>query len=152
MEAGLATPALAERLGGWAADPTQWPVLAMLRKDHGVQGSCTTLRTLLGSLSAGMAPHRPPAQVDQVVRWLHQARASQGRFHPTLSVGRDGVNVSMRHGDWQEGATAPVAVLDRGGKRRGKGPLAGGRVKDFRAGENYLTRVHAARDQNFSIL
>jgi len=119
MEAGLATPALAERSGGWAADPTQRQVLAMLRKDHGVQGSCTTLRTLLGSLSAGMAPHRPPAQVEQVVRWLHQARASQGRFQPTLSVGRDGVNVSMRHGDWQEGTTATGAVLERGGKRVG---------------------------------
>ena len=91
----------------------------MLRKDHGVQWSCTTLRTLLGRLSAGMAPHRPPAQVDQVVRWLHQARASKGRLQPTLSVGRDGVNVPMRHGDWQEGATATVAVLDRRGKRVG---------------------------------
>jgi len=66
-----------------------------------------------------MAPHRPPAQVEQVVRWLHQARASKGRFQPTLSVGRDGVNVPMRHGDWQEGATATVAVLDRGGQRVG---------------------------------
>jgi len=91
----------------------------MLRKDHGVPGSCTTLRKLLGRLSAGMAPHRPPAQVDQVVRWLHQARASKGRFQPTLSVGRDGVNVPMRHGDGQEGATATVAVWDRRGTRVG---------------------------------
>jgi hypothetical protein len=119
IEAGLATPALAERIGGWAADHTQRQVLAMLRKDHGVQWSCTTLRKLLGSLSAGMAPHCPPAQVDQVVRWRHQARASKGRFQATLSVGRDGVNVPMRHGEWQEGATATVAVLDRGGKRVG---------------------------------
>ena len=90
MEAGLATPALAERIGGWAADHSQRQVLAMLTHDHGVQWSCTTLRKLLGSLSAGMAPHRHAAQTDQVVRWLHQARASTGRFQPTLAVGRDG--------------------------------------------------------------
>ena len=119
MEAGLATPALAERSGGWAADHTQRQGLAMVRKDHGVQWWCTTLRKLLGSLSAGMAPHRPTAQVEQVVRWRHQARASKGRFQPTLSVGRDGVKGPMCHGHWQEGATATVAVLDRGGKRVG---------------------------------
>ena len=119
IEAGLATPALAERIGAWAADHAQRQVLAMLRKDHGVQWSCTTLRKLLGSLSAGMAPHRPPAQVEQVVRWLHQARASHGRFQPTLAVGRDGVHVPLRHGDWKEGATATVSVMDRRGKRVG---------------------------------
>jgi hypothetical protein len=119
IEAGLATPALAERIGAWAADHTQRQVLAILRKDHGVQWSCTTLRKLLGSLSTGMAPHRLPAQVDQVMRWLHQARASHGRFQPTLAVGRDGVNVPLRHGDWKEGATATVSVMDRRGKRVG---------------------------------
>jgi hypothetical protein len=66
-----------------------------------------------------MAAHRHAAQVERVVGWLHQARGSQGRFQPTLSVGRDGVNVPLCHGAWQEGATATVSVLDRGGKRRG---------------------------------
>ena len=119
MAAGLATPALAERIGGWAADHTQRQVLAMLTKDHGVQWSCTTLRKLLGSLSAAMGTHRQVAQVDQVVRWLHQARASTGRFQPTIAVGRDGGNVPLRHGAWKEGATATVSVMDRRGKRVG---------------------------------
>jgi hypothetical protein len=119
IEAGLATPALAERIGGWAADHTQRQVLEMLHHDHGVHWSCTTLRKLLTYLRTGMAAHRHAAQVAQVVRWLRQAQASQGRFQPTLSVGRDGVTVPMRHGDWQEGATATVAVLDRRGKRVG---------------------------------
>jgi hypothetical protein len=119
IEAGLATPALAERIGGWAADHTQRQVLEFLRHDHGVHWSCTTLRKLLGRLRAGMAAHRQGAQVDQMVNWLHQAQASTGRFQPTLSVGRDGVNVPLRHGAWKEGATATVSVLDRCGKRVG---------------------------------
>src|SRR5919206_4013657 len=119
MEAGVATPALAERVGRWAADHTQRQVLEMLQQDHGVHWSCATLRKLLSSLSAGMAAHRHAAQLDQVVRWLHQARASTGRWQPTLAVGRDGVNVPLRHGAWKEGATATVAVMDRRGKRVG---------------------------------
>jgi hypothetical protein len=119
MEAGLATPALAERVGRWAADHTQRQVLALLQHDHGVHWSCATLRKLLGSLRVGMTAHRQAAQSDQVVRWLHQARASTGRFQPILAVGRDGVNVPLRHGAWKEGATATVSVLDRRGKRVG---------------------------------
>ena len=119
MEGGVATPALAERIGGWAADHTQRQVLAMLTSDQGVQWSWTTLRTLLDRLRTGMGAHRQAAQVDQVVRWLHQARASTGRWQPTLAVGRDGVNVPLRHGAWKEGATATVSVMDRRGKRVG---------------------------------
>jgi len=119
IEGGLATPALAARVGGWAADHTQRQVLELLWHDHGVHWSCTTLRKLLGRLRIGMGAHRQAAQVDQVVRWLHQARASTGRFQPTLAVGRDGVNVPLRHGEWKEGATATVSVLDRRGKRLG---------------------------------
>jgi len=66
-----------------------------------------------------MATHRQAAQIDQVVRWLHQARASPGRFQPILAVGRDGVNVPRRHKERKEGATATVSVLDRRGKRVG---------------------------------
>ena len=118
-EAGLATPALAERVGRWAADHTQRQVLEMLQHDHGVHWSCATLRKLLSSLSAGMATQRHAAQIEQVVSWLHQARASTGRLQPILAVGRDGVKVPLRHGDWKEGATATVSVLDRRGKRVG---------------------------------
>jgi hypothetical protein len=119
IEAGVATPALAERIGRWATDHSQRQVLEMLRQDHGVPWSCTTLRKLLSSLSAGMTPHRQTAQVDQVVRWLQQARTSKGRVQPTLAVGRDGTNVPLRHGEWKEGATATVSVMDRRGKRVG---------------------------------
>ena len=119
IEAGLATPALAERVGHCATDHAQADMLAMLQNDHGVKWSCTSLRKVLGSLQTGMGPHREPAQVDQLLKWLEQARASTGRFRPTLSVGRDGIFVPLRHGVWQEGAAATISVLDRQGKRVG---------------------------------
>jgi hypothetical protein len=119
MEAGLATPALAERLGGWAADHPQRQGVERWYQDPGVPWSCTTLRKLLGRLRTGMGAHRQAAQVDQVVSWRPQARASSGRFQPTRSGGRDGGKVPLRHGEWQEGATATVSVLDRRGQRVG---------------------------------
>ena len=119
IEAGLATPALAERVGRWGTDQTQQEVREMLQSEHGVDWSCTSLRKVLGSLRAGMAPHREDAQVDQVVSWLEQARASKGRFRPTLSVGRDGIFVPLLRGVWHEGATATISVLDRRGQRVG---------------------------------
>jgi len=82
-----------------------------------------------------MRPRRQAAQVDQVVHWLQQARASTGRFQPILAVGRDGVNVPLRHGEWKEGATATVSVLDRRGKRLGTVYL--GRMPE--AGQGTLT-------------
>ena len=36
IEAGLATPALAERVGHWSTDHSQQEVLELLQKDHGV--------------------------------------------------------------------------------------------------------------------
>jgi hypothetical protein len=85
----------------------------MVQRDHSVEWSCSSLRKVVGSLRASMAPHREEAQVEQVLRWLDQARASKGRFRPTLSVGRDGIFGPLRHGVWQEGGTATVSVLDR---------------------------------------
>jgi hypothetical protein len=119
VEAGVATPALAERVGQWATEHPQRHVLAMLEGDHAVHWSCTALRKVLASLSAGMAKHRHVSQVEQVVHWLEQAHASKGRYRPTLSVGRDGIFVPLQHKVWQEGATATVSVLDRHGKRLG---------------------------------
>jgi hypothetical protein len=66
-----------------------------------------------------MATHRHTSQVAQVVSWLAHARASTGRYQPTLAVGRDGIFVPLRHQVGQEGATATVSVLDRRGKRLG---------------------------------
>jgi succinate dehydrogenase flavin-adding protein (antitoxin of CptAB toxin-antitoxin module) len=119
IEAGLATPALAERVGHWATDHTQNEVREIVERDHGVSWSCPSLRKLLGWLRVGMAPHREEAQVTQVLRWIEQARASTGRFRPTLSVGRDGIFVPLRGGVAQEGATATVSVLERRGTRVG---------------------------------
>jgi hypothetical protein len=119
IEAGLATPALAERIGYWGTEHTQNEVLEIVQRDHGVSWSYTSLRKLLGCLRAGMAPHREGAQVEQVLGWIEQARAAKGRFRPTLSVGRDGIFVPLRGGVAQEGATATVSGLDRRGKRVG---------------------------------
>jgi hypothetical protein len=119
VEAGVATPALAERVGQWATDHMQRQVLAILEGDPNVHWSCTLLRKVLARLSAGMAQHRHLSQVEQVVHWLEQARASKGRYRPTLSVGRDGIFVPLQHKVWQEGATATVSVLERRGKRLG---------------------------------
>jgi hypothetical protein len=119
IEAGVATPALAERVGHWATDHTQNEVRDSIERDHGVSWSCPSLRKLLGSWRAGMAPHREEAQVERVVRWIEQARASKGHVRPTLSVGRDGIFVPLRGGVAQEGATAPVSGLARRGQRVG---------------------------------
>ena len=119
IEAGLATPALADRIGRWACDHSQNHVCSILAHDHGVHWSCTSLRKVLSRLGAGMAAHRHDAQVEQVVGWLEQARASHGHFRPTLSVGRDGIFVPIRQGGGQEGAAGTVSVLDRHGKRLG---------------------------------
>jgi hypothetical protein len=124
LEAGLATPALAERVGRWATEHSQHDLLEMLQADHGVGWSPTSLRKVLSSLQQGMMPQREGAQVDQLGAWLEQARASTGRFRPTLSVGRDGICVRLLHGGWQEGATATISVLDRRGKRVGMVYLA----------------------------
>jgi hypothetical protein len=135
LEAGLATPALAERVGRWASDHTQQEVLERLQRDHGVEWSCRSLRNVVGRLRAGMAPHHEEAQVEQVLSWLEQASASKGRCRPTLSVGCDGLFVPLRHGVWQEGGTATVSVLDRRGKRLGTAYL--GQMPE--AGQGTLT-------------
>ena len=127
---GGATPALAARLGGWAAEPAQRQGLERLRHDHGVQGACPTLRTRLGRLRTGMGAQRQAAHVDTVVSWRPPARAAPGRFLPTRSVGRDGVTGPLRHGEWQEGATATGSGWERRGTRvgpgsRGQRPAAG---------------------------
>lgn len=120
VEAGRATPALAERVGRYAAEGTQQAVLATLRRAHGVSWSVATLRKVVAALSAALAEHRPQAQVARVLDLLRQAEASAGRHRPALSAGRDGVFVPLRGpAPWREGATATVSVLDRRGQRLG---------------------------------
>jgi len=118
IEAGLATPALAERIGLQAAGHTQQQVRDWLAHDLGLRWSNQTLRKLLGSLRSGLNAFRQTAQVAKILGWLKEARRSKGRHQPVLAVGRDGIMVPLRAG-YQEAATGTVSVLDRRGQRLG---------------------------------
>jgi hypothetical protein len=120
LEAGLATPALAERVARAAAISTQSTVLAWLRDDHGVRWSAATLRAVIAGVAAGMEIHRQDAQAGRLLVWLEQADRSSGNRKPVLAVGRDGLMLPIRGQEcYREGATATVSVLDRRGQRLG---------------------------------
>jgi hypothetical protein len=120
LEAGLATPALADRVGQYAAGCTQKVVLELLRRDHSVSWSVKTLRKVTACVSKGFAGHRHTAQVAKVLSWLEQADASRGNRKPVLAVGRDGIFLPIRkEREYREGATATVSVFDRAGRRLG---------------------------------
>ncbi len=120
LEAGIATPALADRVGQYAASCTQKVVLEILRRDYGLQWSIDTLRKVTACVSEGLARHRHGAQVAKVLRWLEQAHTSRGNRRPVLAVGRDGIFLPIRkEREYREAATATVSVLDRAGRRLG---------------------------------
>jgi hypothetical protein len=119
IEAGLATPALAERIGLQCADHTQQQVLDWLERHHGIRWSTASLRKLSASLSEGLAMFRQPAQEKKILELLRKADKSTGPHHPVLVVGRDGIMTPMRHGAYREASTATVYVMDRRGKRLG---------------------------------
>jgi hypothetical protein len=119
IEAGLATPALAERIGLQCADHTQQQVLDWLARDHGIKWSTESLRKVAASLSAGLSGFRQAAQEQKLLALLAQAEKSTGSHQPVLVAGRDGIMTPMRHGANQEASTATVYVLDRGGQRLG---------------------------------
>jgi len=120
LEAGLATPALAERAAQAAAVSTQSAVLAGLKRDHGVGLSVASLRTVLAGVVEGMEPHRQEAQVAHVLKLLEQASGSRGGRKPVLAVGRDGLMLPIRDQEsYREGVTATLSVYDRRGKRLG---------------------------------
>jgi hypothetical protein len=120
LEAGRATPALAERVARATATATQSTVLDALRDDHGVRWSVATLRTVIAEVAAGMEVHRPAAQRDRLLSWLEQADRSSGSRKPVLAVGRDGLMLPIRgEACYREGATATVSVYDRRGQRLG---------------------------------
>lgn len=119
IEAGLATPALAEQVGLWSVDHSQQQVLALLQHHQEVRWSVTSLRKLTRSLCEGMTSFRQSAQEEQLLKWLAFAHKSQG-FHPVvLAVGRDGVMVPIRNEGYQEASTATLSVYTRTGKRLG---------------------------------
>ena len=119
IEAGLATPALAERIGLQSADHTQQQVLDWLERDHGIKWLTESLRKVTASLSDGLSGFRQEAQEKKILEFLKKAENSTGPHRPVLAVGRDGIMVPMRRGGKQEAATATVSVIDRNGRRVG---------------------------------
>jgi hypothetical protein len=120
LEAGIATPALADRLAIHSANCTQNQVREILTRDHGVGWSVKTLRKVTASVSEGMAEHRHAAQVAKLLAWLKQADTSSGNRKPVLAVGRDGIFLPIRHEPcYREGGTATLSVYDRRGQRLG---------------------------------
>jgi hypothetical protein len=120
LEAGRATPALAERAARAAVASPQSAALAALRDDHGVRWSAATLRAVIAGVAAGMEAHRQEAQAARLLSWLGQADRSSGSRKPALAVGRDGLMLPIRgQACYREGATATVSVYDRAGRRLG---------------------------------
>jgi hypothetical protein len=119
IEAGLATPALAERVGLWSAEHEQEAVRGLLRQEHNVSWSVTSVRKLTASLRDGLASFREEAQLARLLELLEKADHSKGRQRPVLAAGRDGIHVPIRDEGYHEGATATVSVLDRRGHRLG---------------------------------
>jgi hypothetical protein len=118
--AGKATAALSSRVGRWTAQSTQATVLHLLKDEHDVAWSATTLRNVAADLSTALAPLTHQAQVDSVLALLRQAHDSTGAHRPVVSVGRDGIFVPIRKDTkYREAATATLAVLDRAGRRLG---------------------------------
>lgn len=119
IEAGLATPALAERVGLWSAEHEQEQVQTLLRTEHGVTWSVKSLRKVTAALRHGLASFRQEAQRARLLELLEKAEQSRGKHRPVLAAGRDGIHVPIRDQGYHEGATATVSVLDRRGKRLG---------------------------------
>ena len=119
LEAGCASPALAERVGLWAAQHPQRGVLAILLREYGIKWSHKTLREVTASLAQGMAVQRQGAQCRRLLELLRQAQQSKGRYRIVLAVGRDGIHVPLRYEQYREGAAATVSVYDRRGRRLG---------------------------------
>jgi hypothetical protein len=120
LEAGLATPALAERAAQAAARSAQQSVLARLKADPGVCWSVASLRKVITGVAAGMDQHRHDLQVARLRHGLEQADHSAGGRKPVRAVGRDGLMVPIRgQGSDREAATATVSVFDRRGRRLG---------------------------------
>jgi hypothetical protein len=117
--AGLATPALAERVGRGSAEHDQDAVRSLLRVEHDVSWSVTTLRKVVRAVRDGVAGPGEQARVGQLLELLAEAEHSSGKHRPTLACGRDGVMVPIRDRGYQEAATGTVSVHDRRGKRLG---------------------------------
>ncbi len=119
IEAGLATPALAERVGLWSAEHEQEQVRSLLQQEHAVSWSVKSLRKVTASLRDGVASFREQSQLAKVLELLEKADKSKGKHRPVLAAGRDGIHVPIRNEGYHEGSTATLSVLDRRGRRLG---------------------------------
>jgi hypothetical protein len=117
--AGMATPALLERVARVSVDHTQAEVRAWLQREHGLSWSNDRLRAALRGFRQALAPFVPALQQERLEQWLEQAERSRGRHRPVLAAGRDGIMVPMRSGGYEEASTATVSVYDRQRRRLG---------------------------------
>lgn len=123
--AGVATPALADRVARLSSDLTQRQVLDVLRSQHHVFWGAETLRKTVEAMAEAMSPLRHQAQVAKLMQWLDEAAGSVGSRRIQLAVGRDGIFLPIRGcNKYKEGATATVSVYNRRGKRLGTVYLA----------------------------
>lgn len=119
VEAGHVSPALGEKIARLAADNTQGDVIKTVQHEHGVKLSVERLRTIIAGISERISPFVKEARVQRLTQLLKAAFASQGRFRPTLGVGRDGCDIPIRGQGYKVASTATLSVFDRRGKRLG---------------------------------
>jgi len=118
--AGVATPALADRVALLSSDLTQRQLLDVLRSQHQVCWGAETLRKTVTAMAEGLSPFRHQAQVTKLLNLLKQAAETVGPRKIQLVVGRDGIMLPIRGlKKYKEGATATVSVYSRWGKRLG---------------------------------
>lgn len=117
---GKATPALAQRLGPWAAQHTQQSVLKLLLEEHQVPWSVQKLRDMTAALSQAVTPFLHDAQVARLLELMKRAHDSTGPHLPVLVVGRDGIFLPIVNNvKYREACTATLSVFDRNGKNLG---------------------------------
>ncbi len=118
--AGVATPALADRVAHLSSDLTQRQLLDVLRSQHQVCWGAETLRKVVAAMAEGLSPFRHQAQVSKLLNLLKQAATTVGPRKIQLVVGRDGIMLPiLGQKKYKEGATATVSVYSRWGKRLG---------------------------------
>lgn len=116
--AGLATPALAERVGCWSADVEQRQIREMLQQDHQVGWSVTSLRKVTKAVSDGVVEPGRLTRRERVVALLEEAEESKGKHRPTLACGRDGVMTPIRKKNPEVKAEVPAKIVPKSSKKK----------------------------------
>jgi hypothetical protein len=116
-----ATPALAETTSRYlaGAGATQQFVIAELKAKHGVSIGVGHMRKIAEQFAASMAEARQSCLADRIVKMLREAFRSKGRTRPLLAIGRDGITIRLRQGNFEVGSVATLTIKDRGGNRIG---------------------------------